>query len=164
MQLHCAQQSFDCNRPLALLSRPSLPAAIETRVARFFLLQYTKTGKIYQMIIKFTKLPQNIPNDHKIYTRYDGISWNDSSWNDTSWNDISWNLKKRHLVECQLVERHLVERPPRGTPILLNLANFSSAFVEIWSRLIYIWPQEEVLVMRVVLTLGDERPAFFAPG
>jgi hypothetical protein len=31
------------------------------RVARFFLVQNTKTGKTY------TKLPQNIPNGHKIF-------------------------------------------------------------------------------------------------
>jgi hypothetical protein len=33
------------------------------RVARFFLVQHTKTGKIYQIIIKYTKLPQNIPTN-----------------------------------------------------------------------------------------------------
>jgi hypothetical protein len=88
---------------------------------------------------------------------YDGISWNDISWNDMSWNDMSWNFKKRHLVECHLVERCSRGTTSRWTPISWNLTL-------IWSRLIYIWPQEEVLVMRVVLTLGDERPAFSAPG
>jgi hypothetical protein len=49
-----------------------------TRVARFFLPQNNKTGKIYQMTIKYTKMPQNISisrkidylnrlNGHKIY-------------------------------------------------------------------------------------------------
>jgi hypothetical protein len=50
-------------------------ATIDTRVARFFLKQHTKTGKIYQITIayvyqmatKYTKWPQNIPNGHKIY-------------------------------------------------------------------------------------------------
>jgi hypothetical protein len=47
---------------------------IERRVARFFLVQYTKTGNGYQIITKYTKVPQNIPKrphnlpkDHKIY-------------------------------------------------------------------------------------------------
>jgi hypothetical protein len=35
----------------------------QTRVARFFLVQHTKTGE------KLTKLPKNIPNYHKIYQR-----------------------------------------------------------------------------------------------
>jgi hypothetical protein len=44
-----------------------------TRVARFFLVQHTKTRKIYQITIKCTKWPQNIldggknrPTGHKI--------------------------------------------------------------------------------------------------
>jgi hypothetical protein len=37
------------------------------RVARFFLVQDTKTGKTCQTIIKYTKLQQNIPNGNKIY-------------------------------------------------------------------------------------------------
>jgi hypothetical protein len=50
------------------------------RVARFFLVQHTKAGKntklsynvtnkhiIYPMVTKYTKWPQNIPNDCKIY-------------------------------------------------------------------------------------------------
>jgi hypothetical protein len=37
------------------------------RVARFFLLQLTKTGKIYQMTIKYTKWPFKRQNGHKIY-------------------------------------------------------------------------------------------------
>jgi hypothetical protein len=36
------------------------------RVARFFLAQHTKKGKIYQKPIKYSKWPQNIPNGHKI--------------------------------------------------------------------------------------------------
>jgi hypothetical protein len=39
-----------------------------TRVARFFLVQHTKTGKIYEMTIKCTKLIQNIPDDIKYTT------------------------------------------------------------------------------------------------
>jgi hypothetical protein len=38
------------------------------RVARFFLAQHAKFGKIYQMTTKYTKPPQNIPNDQK-YTK-----------------------------------------------------------------------------------------------
>jgi hypothetical protein len=51
------------------------------RVARFFLVQYTKSfknipnkykntpngHKTYQMTAKYTKWPQNLPNGHKIY-------------------------------------------------------------------------------------------------
>jgi hypothetical protein len=52
------------------------------RVARYFLVQHTKTGKIYTkmqyinytewpqiypMATKYTEWPQNIPNGHKIY-------------------------------------------------------------------------------------------------
>jgi hypothetical protein len=37
------------------------------KVARFVLVQYTKTGKIYQMATNYTKWPQNMPNGHKIY-------------------------------------------------------------------------------------------------
>jgi hypothetical protein len=37
-----------------------------SRVARFFLVERTKKGKIYQITIKYTKWPQNIPNVHNI--------------------------------------------------------------------------------------------------
>jgi hypothetical protein len=47
---------------------------IRTRVARFFLVQNTKTGKnipndhkIYHMDITYLQWPQNRPNGHKIY-------------------------------------------------------------------------------------------------
>jgi hypothetical protein len=53
----------------ALTGGPGRP-----RVARFFLVQQTKTGKyipndhkIYQRATKYTKFPQKRPNDHKIY-------------------------------------------------------------------------------------------------
>jgi hypothetical protein len=39
---------------------------VHDRVARFFLVQHTKTGKIYQKTIQYTKQPQNIPNGRKI--------------------------------------------------------------------------------------------------
>jgi hypothetical protein len=39
---------------------------LTARVARFLMLQYTKTGKIYQITIKYSKWSQNIPNDHNI--------------------------------------------------------------------------------------------------
>jgi hypothetical protein len=35
-------------------------------VARFFVSQYTKTWKIYQITSKYTKVPQNMPNGSKI--------------------------------------------------------------------------------------------------
>jgi hypothetical protein len=38
----------------------------ESRVARFFLPQYSKTGKIYQMTIRYTKWPHNIQYGRKI--------------------------------------------------------------------------------------------------
>jgi hypothetical protein len=47
------------------------------RVARFFLVQHTKKGKIYRMTIKYTRWPQHIPNGHKIYQmtiKYTNIS------------------------------------------------------------------------------------------
>jgi hypothetical protein len=37
------------------------------RVARFFFVQYTKTGKIYQIKQKNTTLSENNPNVYKIY-------------------------------------------------------------------------------------------------
>jgi hypothetical protein len=40
------------------------------RVANFFLVQHTKTGKTYQMTTKYTKWVQNMPHGHKIYQRF----------------------------------------------------------------------------------------------
>jgi hypothetical protein len=47
------------------------------RIARFSLIQYTKTGKRYtelpqrcQMVIKYTNWPQNISNDNKIFRHF----------------------------------------------------------------------------------------------
>jgi hypothetical protein len=37
-----------------------------TRVARFFLVKRTKTGKNYQITLKFTTFPQNRPNRNEI--------------------------------------------------------------------------------------------------
>jgi hypothetical protein len=37
------------------------------RVARFFLVHATKTGKMYQMRTKCTQCSKNIPNLHKIF-------------------------------------------------------------------------------------------------
>jgi hypothetical protein len=37
-----------------------------SRVARFILVQHTKKSKIYQIIMKNTKWPQNIPHGRKI--------------------------------------------------------------------------------------------------
>jgi hypothetical protein len=45
-----------------VLSRGRRRRGFMTRVARFFLVQQSKTGKIYQTTIKYTKWPQNIPN------------------------------------------------------------------------------------------------------
>jgi hypothetical protein len=47
----------------------SVPASAfaRTRVARFFRVQHTKTGNIYQKTNKYTKRPWNIPNCQKIY-------------------------------------------------------------------------------------------------
>jgi hypothetical protein len=42
-------------------ARRYLKEAISCRVARFFLVLHTKTGKIY------TKIPYTIPNGYKIY-------------------------------------------------------------------------------------------------
>jgi hypothetical protein len=49
-------------------------SSVKSRVARFSLVQNTKTGKnipdyhkIYQITTKYTRLPQNIPNGHKIF-------------------------------------------------------------------------------------------------
>jgi hypothetical protein len=39
------------------------------RVARFFVEQYTKTGKLYQITTKYTKVPQNIKSAIK-YTKW----------------------------------------------------------------------------------------------
>jgi hypothetical protein len=39
---------------------------LHTRFARFFLVQHTKTGNIYQITIKYTKWPPNIPTGRKI--------------------------------------------------------------------------------------------------
>jgi hypothetical protein len=40
-----------------------------TKVARFFLAQYTKTGEIHQTFTKYTKRPYNIPNGRKTFKR-----------------------------------------------------------------------------------------------
>jgi hypothetical protein len=40
---------------------------LNTMVARFFLIQHTKTGKTYQMTIKYTEWPKIIPNGQKLY-------------------------------------------------------------------------------------------------
>jgi hypothetical protein len=40
------------------------------RVARFFLVQLTKTGKMHQMTTKYTYLPYNILNVHSIYSKW----------------------------------------------------------------------------------------------
>jgi hypothetical protein len=37
------------------------------RVARFFLVQHTKMGKIDQIATKYTKRPENIRNGHKVF-------------------------------------------------------------------------------------------------
>jgi hypothetical protein len=39
---------------------------VRSRVASFFLLKVTKMGNIYQMAVKYTKWPWNMPNGHKI--------------------------------------------------------------------------------------------------
>jgi hypothetical protein len=49
---------------------------VYSRVARFFLAQHTKTEKIFQMAIKYTRWPQNIPTSaitrpSKIYPNWD---------------------------------------------------------------------------------------------
>jgi hypothetical protein len=68
----------------------------------FFLIQHTKTGKIYQITVKYIKWPQNRPNGHKIYqmdqyittssiTRPSQIYQNRESWfeNMPSGNPVS---------------------------------------------------------------------------
>jgi hypothetical protein len=42
-----------------------LTTTLACRVARFFLVKYTKTGTIYQMTTKFNKMKFNIPNGLK---------------------------------------------------------------------------------------------------
>jgi hypothetical protein len=47
-----------------------MSAQLETRVARFFLVQHTKTGENVpndHTYVKYTTWPQNIPHGHKIY-------------------------------------------------------------------------------------------------
>jgi hypothetical protein len=44
------------------------PHQVGDRVARFFTIQYTKTGRIYHKTTKLpTYLTYNVPNGHKIY-------------------------------------------------------------------------------------------------
>jgi hypothetical protein len=50
-----------------MLSRFEERRMTRRRVARFFLLHDTKTGKMYQMVIKYSKCMSIIPNGHKIY-------------------------------------------------------------------------------------------------
>jgi hypothetical protein len=38
-----------------------------SRVDRFFLVQHTKTGKIYQITTKYTERPYNVPNGRQIF-------------------------------------------------------------------------------------------------
>jgi hypothetical protein len=44
----------------------SWPVNLPSRAARFFLPQLTKAGKIYQITLKCTKKPLNMPDGHKI--------------------------------------------------------------------------------------------------
>jgi hypothetical protein len=53
------------------------------RVARFFLVQNTKTGKIYQITTNYTNCPLNITKDRKIYTNLDIWFENKPSGNPT---------------------------------------------------------------------------------
>jgi hypothetical protein len=48
------------------LFRSLAPKLIHCRVARFFLVQTTQTGNVYQITRNYTKLPENIPNGRKI--------------------------------------------------------------------------------------------------
>jgi hypothetical protein len=40
--------------------------SFQSRVDRFFVVQYTKTGKTYEMTSKYTKVQKHIPNGRKI--------------------------------------------------------------------------------------------------
>jgi hypothetical protein len=51
----------------ARINRNTSSKIDHSRFARFFLIQHTRTGKIYQMTTRYTKSPQDIPNDHEIY-------------------------------------------------------------------------------------------------
>jgi hypothetical protein len=51
---------------LSFILHPRALKRARTRVARFLLVQYTKTGKMHQMTTKCTKLTYNIPNGRKI--------------------------------------------------------------------------------------------------
>jgi hypothetical protein len=72
----CQEKSGNPGRNVVVMLRFFARAIPRTRVARFTLVQHTKTGKIYQMTIKrsnvhkiyqiYTKWPQNIPNGGKI--------------------------------------------------------------------------------------------------
>jgi hypothetical protein len=44
----------------------TMASRMANKVARFFLTQYTKKGKIYQMTTNYTKRPYIIPNGRKI--------------------------------------------------------------------------------------------------
>jgi hypothetical protein len=52
-----------------VLTHPSLHSFLraQSRVARFFLVHDTKTGKMYQISTVCTEWSQNIPNIHKIF-------------------------------------------------------------------------------------------------
>jgi hypothetical protein len=83
------------------------------RVARFFLVHYTRVGKSIpndQMAMIYTNWPENIPNGHKIYqhfpfkcpTKYTkfGIFWYE---NIPSGNPAADPLKSETLIELKLV-------------------------------------------------------------
>jgi hypothetical protein len=68
------------------------------RAARFFLVQNTKSGKMYQMATKCSKWPQNVPNGKTFYqvavnrpnghTIYQHLSWQDPP--KLNLKDFSW--------------------------------------------------------------------------
>jgi hypothetical protein len=51
---------------LVSASKVAYPRRLSDRVAKFFLVQNTKTGKMYQISTKNTKWPLNISNGRKI--------------------------------------------------------------------------------------------------
>jgi hypothetical protein len=78
--LESLNYQFSTRHPLSVLrSNVELQVVPRIRVARFFLIKYTKTGGgIYQMAIKYTKCslhkytkwPKSIQNGHKIYQHF----------------------------------------------------------------------------------------------
>jgi hypothetical protein len=80
------------------------------RVATFFLLKLTKTGKIYQITIKYTKNGKRLPDGHQLDKIYQHLPSQDPP----KFTQFGiFGLKTNHLA-TQLTPTLVLENRPRG--------------------------------------------------